>query len=187
MSFGRAEEAKRAANSADVLPSSSPTPRRSDAAILADELAKSAGQINWPRLPELKEFEQVAEMIRFAVYYFSEEPADTWTAERNQLYKILSDGRAGWARHLRKILGSKAPPTEAEVKKTNTRVKISLPSSRKGEPKLPLQNTLKYPTPQTNKKTKKGEEIKLGYKTGTPTRTHKCFLVKYRSVRSWWL
>ena len=63
MSFRRAPDAKRPAESSGVLPSSPHTPRRSEAAILADELAKSAGQINWPRLPELKEFGQMAEMV----------------------------------------------------------------------------------------------------------------------------
>ena len=68
MSFGRAQDAKRPAESADVPPSSPQTPRRSDTAILADELAKSAEQINWPRLLELKEFEPMAEMILPAAY-----------------------------------------------------------------------------------------------------------------------
>ena len=119
MSFGRAQDAKRPAESADVLPSSPQTPRRSDAAILADELAKSAGQINWPRLPGLKEFEQKAETIPPAGYYSSEELADASSTERQQLYKLLADGRPGWSRLLRKILGAKAPPTEVEIKKSS--------------------------------------------------------------------
>ena len=44
--------------------------------------------------------------------------ADTSTAGRDQLYKVLSGGRAGRARPLRKILDAKAPPAEAEVKQT---------------------------------------------------------------------
>ena len=93
-----------------MLPSSPQTPRRSDASILADELAKSAGQINLPRLPEPKEFEQMAGAIVSAGYYVSEELADASTAERTQIYKILSECRAGRARLLRKVLGAKSPP-----------------------------------------------------------------------------
>ena len=53
---------------ADRLPSTSPTPRRSDAAIMAGDLSQLAERINWPRLPELKEFEQMAELILSAGY-----------------------------------------------------------------------------------------------------------------------
>ena len=74
-------------DSADRLPSTSPTPRRSDAAIMADDLSQLAERINWPRLPELKEFEQMAELILSAGYYSSEELADTSPTERQQLYK----------------------------------------------------------------------------------------------------
>ena len=66
MSFGRAHAAKRPAESSDVPPTS-PTPRQSDAAILADERAKSAELIKWPRLPELKEFGQMAEAILYGL------------------------------------------------------------------------------------------------------------------------
>ena len=85
--------------------------------MLADELAKSAEQINWPRLPELKEFEQMAEMVLSAGYYSPEELADASSAERAQLYKILSGGRAGWARLLRKILDATLPAAEVETEK----------------------------------------------------------------------
>ena len=111
MFFGRSQDAKRPADSSGALPSSSHTPRRSGAAILADELAKSAEQINWPRLPGLKEFEQMAEMLISAGFYSPEELADTSAAERTQLRKILSEGRAGWDRLVRKVLGAKSPPT----------------------------------------------------------------------------
>ena len=60
---------KKPADSPDALPSTSQTPLRSDASLLADELAKSAGQIGWPRMPELKEFEQMADMIISAGLY----------------------------------------------------------------------------------------------------------------------
>ena len=117
MSLGRAPE-KRSTDSADMLPSTSPTPRRSDGAIMADDLFRLAGQINWPRLPELKEFEQMAELILSMGYYSADELADTSSPGRQQIYKFLSEGRPGWARLLRKILGSKAPPTEVEVKRS---------------------------------------------------------------------
>ena len=66
------EQSKRPSDSADMLPSTSPTPRRSDAAIMADDLSQLAERINWPRLPELKELEQMAEIILSAGYYASE-------------------------------------------------------------------------------------------------------------------
>ena len=118
MSFGRAQDARRPADSSDVLPSSAQTPRSSDASILADELAKSAGQINWPRLPELQEFEQKAEMIISAGHYDSAEFADASTAERTPLYKNLSAGLSGRARLLRKVLGAKSPPAEVGAEKS---------------------------------------------------------------------
>ena len=62
------EQSKRPPDSADMLPSTSPTPRRSDAAVMADDLSQLAERINWPRLPELKEFEQMAELILSAGY-----------------------------------------------------------------------------------------------------------------------
>ena len=81
-----------------MLPSTSPTPRRSDAAIMADDLSQLAERINWPRLPELKEFEQMAETILSAGYYSSDELADTSSTDRRQLYKLLAEGRpSSWA------------------------------------------------------------------------------------------
>ena len=115
------EQSKRPPDSADMLPSTSPTPRRSDAAIMADDLSQLAERINWPRLPGLKGFEQTAEMILSAGYYSTDELADASLTERQQLYKLLAEGRPGWARLLRKILGAKAPPTEVEVKKAPPR------------------------------------------------------------------
>ena len=75
MSMNR-EQNERPSDSADMLPSTSPTPRRSDAAVMADGLSQLAERINWPRLFELKEFEQMAELILPAGYYSSEELAD---------------------------------------------------------------------------------------------------------------
>ena len=60
----------------------------------------------------------MAEMIIFAGHYSSEELADTSTAERAHLRKILSEGRDGWARLLRKVLGAKSPPAEVEAEKS---------------------------------------------------------------------
>ena len=81
---------------------------------MADELVESAEQINLPRLPEL-EFVRMAATIISAGYFASEELADTSTAERAQIYKISSEGRAGWARLLRKVLGAKSRPTGVEM------------------------------------------------------------------------
>ena len=60
----------------------------------------------------------MAEMIVSAGFYNSEELADASTAGRPQLYKIRSEGRAGWDRLLRKVLGAKSPPAEEEAGKS---------------------------------------------------------------------
>ena len=49
-SFARSQDARRASDTPDVLPSTPQTPFRSDAPILADELAESADHIKWPRM-----------------------------------------------------------------------------------------------------------------------------------------
>ena len=100
----------------DRLPSATPL-RRSEAALFADELAKAAELIAGPRMPETREFEGAAELILAAGHYAIEELLDTSTAERAQLYKLMAECKAGWARMLRKIIDSEAPPTELEVKK----------------------------------------------------------------------
>ena len=68
-------------------------------------------------MPELRESEQVAELIIAAGYNNLEELMDTSTSERGQLYRALSGGRPGWGRLLRKMLDAKAAPTAVEVKK----------------------------------------------------------------------
>ena len=78
----------------------------------------------------------MAETILSAGYYSSEELADTSTAERTQLYKILSDGRAGWARLLRKILGAKSPPTEMEVQKVLPSKEVNIFGAMRAHPCL---------------------------------------------------
>ena len=109
-------------------PSSSPT--------ITNELAESAEQIYWPHSPELKEFEQIAGAIISAGYYNSEELADASSAERTQLYKILSEGRAGWARLLRKISGAKSPPAEAEAGKSLPYKKVNVSAAILAYPAL---------------------------------------------------
>ena len=86
---------------------------------MADDLSQLAERINWPRLHELKEFEQMAELILSAGYYSSEELADASPTERHQLYKLLAEGRPGWSRLLRKILDAKAPPYRGRNQKSS--------------------------------------------------------------------
>ena len=59
-----------------MLPSTSPTQFRSDAVILAEELQNSADFSNWPRVPELEEFEAMDDHIVAAGYYGMEELND---------------------------------------------------------------------------------------------------------------
>ena len=75
-------------------------------------------QISKARTPELKEFEAMADCIFAAGYCGADELIGAPDSERAQLFKISPEGRAGWARLFRKMLGAKAPPTEAEVKKS---------------------------------------------------------------------
>ena len=103
---------------------------------MADELSRLAGQTNWPRFPELKEFEQMAEMILSAGHYSSEKLADTSSTGRQQLYKILSDGRAGWAQLLLKILDATAPPTEVEIKKALPYAEVNIFGAIRAHPPL---------------------------------------------------
>ena len=78
----------------------------------------------------------MAEMILSAGYYSSDELADTSSLERQELYKLLSEGRPGWARLLRKILDAKAPPTEVEIKKALPYSEIDIFGAIKAHPTL---------------------------------------------------
>ena len=72
-----------------------------------------------PRAPDPEEFEGMAEHIVAAGYYSSRELADASNSERAQLRTVLAGGNGGGARLLRKVLGAKAPPTEAEIEKAS--------------------------------------------------------------------
>ena len=117
MSATKASPAIVRPNQPDVLPDTSQMPFRADEAVLADELSNTADPIKWPRMPEIREFGQTASLITAACYYTADELADTCPAERTQPYRPSADGRLGWARLTRKMLGAKAPPTEVETKK----------------------------------------------------------------------
>ena len=78
MSLGRAQDAGRTMDAPDVLLSTSQTPIRLDAPILV------ADNVKWPRTPEPREFEQMADMIIAAGYNNFAELADTPTAARAQ-------------------------------------------------------------------------------------------------------
>ena len=102
-------------NQSDRLAAGS-SARRSEGANLADELLKAAAIINWPRTPELREFESIAELLFAPGYYAAEELMGASTAGRTQLYKLLAAGKPGGPRLMRKIIDSEAPPTELEDK-----------------------------------------------------------------------
>ena len=150
MSSGRAQDTGRTVGAPDVLPPTSPTPLRSYAAILADELSRSADNIKWPRMPELREFEQTAGIIMSAGCYNFEELADARTAERAQMHKILFEGRAGRPRVFRKMLDTKSPLTEVEVKKSHPYKEVDVFAAFRanpalsgiGEPPRPLQEAV---------------------------------------------
>ena len=60
-----------------------------------------------------------------------EEPTDTSSAERTQLYKSLADGRPGWARLMRRMLDAEAPPTDVGAKKAPPRKAREIPPAIK--------------------------------------------------------
>ena len=72
------------------------------------------------RMPELGEFEATADHMSVAGYYGMGELTDTSTAERTQSSKMLAEEKPGRARLLRKVLDCKAPPAEAEPKKSGS-------------------------------------------------------------------
>ena len=98
-----------------MLPDTSQTPSRPDAAFLLGELSTAADIIEWIRAPELRDFE-LRDFERVAGYYEMEEPASASALERAQLPKALPGGRPGWARLFRRMLDAEAPPTEVEIK-----------------------------------------------------------------------
>ena len=55
--------------------------------------------------------------IGAAGYYGMDWLIDAPHAERAQLFKILAEGRAGWARLLRKVPGAEAPAADVEIRK----------------------------------------------------------------------
>ena len=102
----------------DVLPTTPPTPMRKDAAVLADELSKTAGATSCPRMQELRKFEATAENMLVAGNCSMGELIDAPSYERTHLYAMLSDEKPSWARPLRKMLDTRAPPSETEAEQT---------------------------------------------------------------------
>ena len=101
----------------DSLPHSSATLYRKEAAILADEQSKVADVIRWPRMPELEEFEAMAEHIIRGSYYGTGRLLDTSAGQRSQL-KMPAGEKPVWARLLGwALLDYKSPPAEAGRKK----------------------------------------------------------------------
>ena len=88
-------------NHPDVLPATSQTPRRPDGAVPPGDTLMAADLSKGPHAPGLGEFQQMADPIDASGYYGVEELMGASKSERAQLYKILSGGRAGWARLLR--------------------------------------------------------------------------------------
>ena len=86
----RSEECSSKDHPNNVPPTAPPTPVRTDNKILADELSKTADMINWPRVPEFKKFEAMADQMHLASYYGADELIDTSAYEREQLCEVLS-------------------------------------------------------------------------------------------------
>ena len=71
-----------------------PTAKRPDYMNLADELSKTAKGITWSRMPGLKEFEWIAELVVAEGFYDMTDLIDTPAHERTQLLKRLAEGKA---------------------------------------------------------------------------------------------
>ena len=102
----------------DMLPPTSSTePWRSDALSLSDELSRAADTIEWLRGQEMGRMGEVAGLSANAGCYCQEDPMDTSDSERAKFYEVICEERPSWSRATRKILGSRAPPTEPPAKK----------------------------------------------------------------------
>ena len=93
----RSKESKLRDRQNAVPPTTSPTPQRNDATILADRISKTLGEIRWPRMPEMKEFEATGERMLVAGYFSAGEMVDTSSYEGAQLYGVLSGEKPIWA------------------------------------------------------------------------------------------
>ena len=77
----------------------------------------AADLIKWPSTLDLRDFEQMAELIIAVGCYDAEDLMDFSASGRAQLCIVLSDGRPGWARLLREMRGAGAPRTEVGIKR----------------------------------------------------------------------
>ena len=84
---------------------------------MAGELSKVADIINWPRIPDPKEFEGIADHIIVTVSNGMEELMDTLAADSTQLRRVSAVEKPGWVRLMRKMVASKAPPAGAGQEK----------------------------------------------------------------------
>ena len=85
---------------------------------MADELSKAAYAIKWSR-PLATIAVRVGGAGKDCRLFFSiGDLMDMFTYERPQLYKLLSGERPSWARAMRKLLDSHAPPAESDPTKT---------------------------------------------------------------------
>ena len=100
-------------NHNDSLPHSSGTPQRTEASIVENELSEVADMIKWPRMPEMEEFEAMAERLIIAGFYEWGELMDTSAAERTQHYDVAAKGYPGRERLMRDMLDYTAPPALA--------------------------------------------------------------------------
>ena len=62
---------------------------RRGTAVIADELSETADAIDWPRMSELKDFEDMPKNTQVASYFSLGELIDTSFFQRTQLYKRL--------------------------------------------------------------------------------------------------
>ena len=112
---------------------------------LSGPLSDAADLIKWPRVPELRESEQMARVFSAARYYPAEELAGASAADRAQLYRALSGRMPGWARLLRKMLDAEAPPTQVEPGKSPPFTEVDVFAAIKFDETLQLIGELLRP------------------------------------------
>ena len=112
----RSKESSKATQN-DFLPSPTVSSGQQDFALkTVNEISKVAGKAKWFKQAKTSGFERMAKICAIQAYFCLEEVMDTAAAEREALYKSLTNERPHWVRIFRKILDPKAPLVETEAK-----------------------------------------------------------------------
>ena len=92
MTFNKESAAHLRPNQPAIVPEAAQIPFRSVGVLLADELSNAADLIKWPRMPELREFEQMAGLIAAAGQHTAGERTGASAPGPARFYKAPADG-----------------------------------------------------------------------------------------------